>query len=209
MVGLNRLVSVMLKVFIMIGCVVSGVVIAESSDNDVNLEYEKEYIIGVDDTIRVSVWRNEDLSISVPVRPDGKITTPLVGDVMAAGKTPMVLAEDIKSLLGVYIRDPQVTVVLTGLSSHEYISRVRVTGAVRSPTTIPFRRGMTVLDLILVAGGVNQFASANKTKLYRQQNDGTNKVLKVKLNDILKKGKLGTNYKIVPGDILTVPERLF
>jgi len=170
---------------------------------------ENEYIIGVADSVQISVWRNQDLSIIVPVRPDGKISTPLVGDVMAAGKTPMALADDIKKRLGVYIRDPQVTVVMTGLNSHEFISRVRVTGAVGSPTTIPHRKGMTVLDLILVAGGPSIYASGNKTKLYRQNKEGSTETLKIKLDDILKKGKLDTNYTILPGDILTVPERLF
>jgi len=143
------------------------------------------------------------------VRPDGKISTPLVGDVIAQGKTPMQLAEDIKEKLSVYIRDPQVTIVMTGLNSSEYVSRVRVTGAVGSPITIPHRKGMTVLDLILVSGGPSIYASANKTKLYRPIKGGSIKTLKVRLDDILKKGKLETNYAILPGDILTVPERLF
>ena len=182
--------------------------LAVASSEPVSTE-EKDYVIGVDDSVQVSVWRNQDLSITVDVRPDGKISTPLVGDVIAAGKTPMSLAEDIKKQLSVYIRDPQVTVVMTGLNSHEYVSRVRVTGAVGSPTSIPYRKGMTVLDLILVVGGPSIYASANKTKLYRQGSDGSTKALKVKLDDILKKGKLDTNYSIQSGDILTVPERLF
>lgn len=204
---LSSFARIILSFTVLFGLLSGHVVAAESSEQPPR--DNGDYIIGVDDSVQVNVWRNPDLSITVPVRPDGKISTPLVGDVMAAGKTPMVLAEDIRKRLGTYIRDPQVTVVLTGLSSHEFISRVRVTGAVGAPTTIPHRKGMTVLDLILVAGGPSVFASANKTKLYRQEKDGSTKTLKVKLDDILKKGKLGTNYAIRPGDILTVPERLF
>ena len=186
----------------------SGVVLAAPPSKS-SADGEYVYIIGVDDSVQVSVWRNPDLSIVVPVRPDGKISTPLVGDVIAQGKTPMQLAEDIRGKLSVYIRDPQVTIVMTGLNSSEYVSRVRVTGAVGSPITIPHRKGMTVLDLILVSGGPSIYASANKTKLYRPIKGGSIKTLKVRLDDILKKGKLETNYAILPGDILTVPERLF
>ena len=168
----------------------------------------KSYLIGVDDQVKVDVWRNPELSISVPVRPDGMISVPLVGDVMAGGKTPMAVAAEISKKLSNYIRDPNVTVILTDLRSHEYLSRVRVTGAVGSPKSLPFRPGMTVLDAVLEAGGPNQFASAERSRLYRQA-DGEQTVMKVELDAILKKGNLDTNYTLEPGDIIIVPERLF
>lgn len=166
------------------------------------------YKIGVGDNVRVHVWRNADLSTSVPVRPDGYISMPLLGDIKASGLKPTELAEVIKTKLSAYLRDPRVSVIMEGLSSNEYINRVRVTGAVNRPTSVPFREGMTVLDLVLDTGGVSQFASANKTKIFRKSG-GKSQVLKVRLKDILEKADLKTNYEILPGDVITVPERLF
>lgn len=171
--------------------------------------YQGDYLIGVDDVIQVNVWRNPDLSISVPVRPDGKISTPLVKDITAAGKTPRELADSVTQVLAKYIRDPQVSIIVTGLNSHEYVSRVRVTGAVNAPASVPHRMGMTVLDIILSAGGASEFASANRTILYRKMPNGSTKSIRIKLDDILKKGKLDTNILLHPGDVLTVPEGIF
>jgi len=168
----------------------------------------KEYHIGVDDVLQVSVWKNENLSVKVPVRPDGKISIPLAGEVMAGGLTPPQVAASIKHKLSAFIRDPQVTVILTELHSHEYLSRVRVTGAVRTPISVSYRQGMTVLDLVLAAGGVTEFASPNGTRLYRKIK-GKVESFRVRLGDILRKGKLSTNLAIEPGDVITVPERLF
>lgn len=167
-----------------------------------------KYLIGVDDEVKVSVWKNENMSVTVPVRPDGMISIPLAGDVLAGGLTPNQVAASIRAKLKNYIRDPQVTVILTKLRSHDYLTRVRVTGAVRNPISVPFRQGMTVLDLVLAAGGVTEFASPNGTRLYRKV-DGKNHVFKIRLGDILNKGKLQTNIDIIPGDVVTVPERLF
>jgi len=166
------------------------------------------YRIGVDDLIKVSVWRNPELDATVPVRPDGKISLPLVGDVVAGGRTPDEVAADVKTRLGDYVRDPQVAVILTELRSHEYLSRVRVTGAVRQPVSITYRQGMTVLDAVLAAGGLTEFASADRSELYRKDGGGTRQ-LDVRLGKIMKKGDLETNYAVQPGDIITVPERAF
>ena len=166
------------------------------------------YRIGVDDLIKVSVWRNPELDATVPVRPDGKISLPLVGDVVAGGRTPDEVAADVKMRLGDYVRDPQVAVILTELRSHEYLSRVRVTGAVRQPVSITYRQGMTVLDAVLAAGGLTEFASADRSELYRKDGGGTRQ-LDVRLGKIMKKGDLETNYAVQPGDIITVPERAF
>ena len=170
--------------------------------------FEGNYRIGVDDRVQIVVWRNPELSVTAPVRPDGKISVPIIGDVEAGGRTPSEVAEIIRKRLSEYIRDPNVAVILTELRSHEFLSRVRVTGAVRTPRSITHRQGMTVLDAVLEAGGVNDFASPNRTKLYRKVKDKT-AVFEVDLGDILKKGRLETNYPLKPGDVVTVPERLF
>lgn len=164
------------------------------------------YQIGVDDIVQVSVWRNPELGITVPVRPDGMITVPLAGDVLAGGRTPPEVAADIQGKLEAYVRDPQVAVILTELRSHEYLSRVRVTGAVRQPVSIPYRQGMTVLDAVLAAGGVNEFAASDRTDLYRKSGTGT-RSYEVHLERILNRGDLSTNFTVAPGDVITVPER--
>ena len=156
--------------------------------------------------VQVSVWRNPDLGITVPVRPDGMITVPLAGDVLAGGRTPQEVAADIQNKLATYVREPQVSVILTELRSHEYLSRVRVTGAVRQPISIPYRQGMTVLDAVLAAGGVNEFAASDRTDLYRKSGAGTLSY-QVRLERILNRGDLSTNFKVAPGDVITVPER--
>lgn len=168
----------------------------------------KHYILGPSDVLQVSVWRNKDLSVTVPVRPDGKISVPLVGDIQAGGLTPETLAQNIQSQLNTYIRDPKVSVIVQQMSSHEYMERVRVTGAVKNPMTVPYRQGMTVLDVVLQAGGLNDFAAPDNTVLYRKM---ANKVvaIPVHLDEILKNGNIATNYKLHPGDILTIPERNF
>lgn len=166
------------------------------------------YRIGVDDSVRVAVWQNPDLNVTVPVRPDGKISVPLVGDVEAGGKTPEEVSAEIKLKLENYVRNPQVTVIVDELRSHEYLSRVRVTGAVRTPISVPYRQGMTVLDAVLAAGGTNEFAAADRTQLYRKE-DAATRAYSVRLDRILQKGELGTNFEVQPGDVITVPERAF
>jgi polysaccharide biosynthesis/export protein len=166
------------------------------------------YRIGVDDQVQVAVWRNPELGITVPVRPDGMISVPLIGDVLAGGRTPPEVAKDIQEKLAAYVRDPQVAVILTQLRSHEYLSRVRVTGAVRQPVSVPFRPGMTVLDAVLAAGGLTEFAAPDRSELHRKSGEGA-RTYAVKLDRILNRGDLATNYPVAPGDVITVPERTF
>ncbi|MEO7014029.1 MAG: XrtA/PEP-CTERM system exopolysaccharide export protein [Dokdonella sp.] len=166
------------------------------------------YRIGVDDVIRVAVWQNPDLDVTVPVRPDGRISVPLVGDVEAGGRTPEEVSVEIKTALEKFVRNPQVTVIIDQLRSHEYLSRVRVTGAVRTPISVPYRQGMTILDAVLAAGGTNEFAAAGRTELYRKDGE-TTRAFPVRLDRILEKGDLESNYKVQPGDVITVPERAF
>lgn len=196
---------------LMAGC--SSNVLIEESDIAVlknNLSYAsiQTYFIGVDDMVQINVWKNPDLSVTVPVRPDGKISVPLVGDVLAGGKEPMQVAKEVRLALSKYIREPQVAVILTQLNSHEYISRVRITGAVNTPSSIPYRQGITVLDAVLQAGGTNDFAASNGASLYRKEKNKTVQY-DIYLGDILNSGRLATNYTLLPGDIVSIPERLF
>lgn len=172
--------------------------------------FTDEYRIGVDDVLQVTVWRNPELGATVPVRPDGRISVPLLGDVVAGGRTPEEVAREIEERLGRYVRDTKVAVILTELRSHEYLSRVRVTGAVQQPVSVPYRQGMTVLDAVLAAGGTTEFAAADRTRLYRRgkSGDGT-QTLDIKLGRILRSGELATNVAVMPGDVITVPERAF
>lgn len=167
-----------------------------------------EYRIGVDDVVSVSVWQNPELSVTVPVRPDGRISMPLLGDVQAGGLTPQQVAANIKRALSQYIREPHVVVILQELNSHEFLSRVRVTGAVNNPLSLAFRPGMSVLDAVLEAGGLSDFASANRAVLYRKVDEETRRY-NVNLEDILHKGDLSTNYALEPGDVIAIPERMF
>jgi polysaccharide export outer membrane protein len=182
----------------------------DMSEMPVNVqEYSsEEYKIGVGDQIRIEVWGNDKLSLDVPVRPDGKVSMSLIGDVLAAGNTTDSLSESITSKLLEYIKNPQVSVIVTNPSSSDFQQRIRVTGAVNSPQSVPYRKGMTVLDLVLLAGGPNEFAVPNDSKLYRKS-EGQVKVYPIYLDDILKAGKLESNYMLVPSDIVTIPERSF
>lgn len=166
------------------------------------------YQIGVDDVVRVSVWRNPELDVTVPVRPDGKISVPLVGEVQAGGRSPDQVAAAISEALSTFVREPQVAVILTELNSHEYLSRVRVTGAVREPVSLPYRQGMTVLDAVLAAGGATEFAAPERSMLYRKAGDDIGSY-DVSLGSILTRGDLSTNYSLQPGDVITIPERTF
>lgn len=205
-----RIVIYLLMSAIMIGC--SPNVIKDKSSEEAENPFIyatiDSYRIGVDDVLSVNVWKNPDLSVTVPVRPDGKISIPLIGDLIAGGKEPMVVADEIKKKLAKFIREPQVAVMLTNLQSHQFISRIRITGAVNRPISLPFRQGMTVLDAILEAGSLNEFASPNNATLFRKEENKTESY-DVYLGDILNSGKLETNYELLPGDIITIPERIF
>lgn len=169
-----------------------------------------EYRIGVDDRIKISVWRNPELSVEVPVRPDGYVSAPLIGDVEAGGMTAEEVARNIEVKLEQYIRQPQVSVILTSLVSHQFLTRVRVTGAINKPVSLPYRQGMTVLDIVLEAGGLSDFAVASRARLYRKDpQTGEPTTMKIRLDKIIYKGDLSTNVELKAGDVLTIPERRF
>lgn len=166
------------------------------------------YKMAVGDNVQVNVWKNPEVSTAAPIRPDGKISLPLAGDVMAAGKTPEQLSREIENRLAVYLKNPTVTVILTGLQGHAFLSRIRITGAVTQNISIDYHQGMTVLDAVLEAGSITPFADANDTKLYRRTTKG-DMTYDVRLKDIMQKGDMSTNILLLPGDVITVPERLF
>jgi polysaccharide export outer membrane protein len=167
---------------------------------------DNNYIIGPGDVLQVFVWRNAELTTSVPVRPDGKITTPLVEDMVAVGKTPTQLQHDIEKVLGEYIRSPQVNVIVTQPLST--FSQVKVIGQVARPQSLPYREGMTVLDVVLASGGLGQFAAGNRAKLVRTEN-GKTREIRVKLSNLVNDGDLAQNVPLKPGDVLVVPESRF
>jgi len=213
--NVSRSIGIAAVALIMVGCAVLDDLdptavraVPSASTTQLLAPAVEDYRIGLDDRVQVAVWRNPDLSVTTTVRPDGKISVPIIGDVAAGGHTPSEVAEDIKRQLSKYIREPNVAVIVSELRSHEFLTRVRVTGAVRTQRSMPHRQGMTVLDAVLEAGGVNDFAAPNRTKLYRKTKDKT-EVFDVELGDILNQGKLETNFPLRPGDVITVPERLF
>ncbi len=165
-----------------------------------------DYIIGPGDTLQVFVWRNPELSVSVPVRPDGKISTPLVEDMVAVGKTAPQLARDMESVLSEYVRTPKVNIIVTTAASA--FSLVKVVGQVARPQALPYREGMTVLDAVLEVGGLGQFASGNRSKVIRMV-DGKETVIHVKLADLVNSGAIKENILLKPGDVLVVPQSIF
>ena len=169
-------------------------------------EEAARYIIGPGDTLQVFVWRNPELSTTVPVRPDGKISIPLVEDMVAVGKTPSNLARDIEKVLGEYVRSPQVNIIVTQPLSA--FSQVRVVGQVLRPQSVAYREGMTVLDLILQVGGLGQYASGNRAKIVREEN-GKQTEIHVRLADLVNKGDMKQNVSMKPGDVLVVPQSMF
>ena len=167
-----------------------------------------QYRLGAGDVVAVSVWKNPDLSVTVPVRPDGFISVPLVGDVRAGGRTPAEIAEDAENQLTRFIRTPRVSIIVEELNSAEFQNRVRVVGGVAEPKSVAHRDGMTVIDLVLEAGGLTDFAAPDNARLIRNV-DGQTRTFPVYLDAIFTGGVVDTNYRLVPGDVVTVPERRF
>lgn len=165
-----------------------------------------QYLIGPGDTLQIFVWRNPELSTTVPVRPDGQISTPLVENMVAVGKTPSQLARNMETVLAEYVRSPKVNVIVTEPVST--FSQVKVVGQVAKPQALPYREGMTVLDVVLAVGGLGPYASGNRAKLVREEN-GKQKEIRVKLADLLNRGDMEQNMAVKPGDVLVVPESMF
>ena len=165
------------------------------------------YLIGPGDSLSVFVWGNPDLSASVPVRPDGKITTPLVEDVEASGKTPTQLARDMEQRLSRYVKNPVVTVTVSSFIGR-YSEQVRVIGEAAKPQALNYRENMTVLDVLIEVGGLTEYAAGNRAKIVRVVN-GEQKKIRARLYDLIKKGDISANITMKPGDILIIPESWF
>jgi len=166
----------------------------------------RDYRIGPGDVLQVFVWRNPELTVTVPVRPDGKISTPLVADMVAVGKTPSQLGKDVEGVLGEYVRSPQVSIIVTTPVST--FSQVKVVGQVQRPQSVAYREGMTVMDVVLQVGGLTEFAAGNRAKIMRGE-PGKQTEIRVKLADLLKKGEVKNNMPVQPGDVIIVPESRF
>ena len=164
------------------------------------------YHIGPSDVVNVIVWRNPELSMTIPVRPDGHITTPLIDDLDALGKTPTELERDMEKALAKYIRDPVVTVVVTSFTGPAS-EQIRVIGEAAKPQTLPYRKDMTVLDVMIAAGGLTDFADGNGARIFRVADGG--KLYSVRLRDLVKRGDITANVTMKPGDILIIPQSWF
>jgi polysaccharide biosynthesis/export protein len=166
-----------------------------------------DYLIGPGDNLQVFVWRNPELTATVPVRPDGRISVPLVEDMPAVGKTPTALARDLEGVLKQYVQEPIVNVIVTGFVG-PFAQQVRVVGEAAKPQAIPYRANMSVLDVMIDVGGLTKFASGNRAIIVRKV-DGKDSEQRVRLDDLLKDGDVGANVKMLPGDILIVPQSYF
>lgn len=166
-----------------------------------------DYIIGAGDSVNIFVWRNPELSSTVTVRPDGKITTPLVEDVPASGKTPTQLARDMEKELSVYVKNPVVTVMVGGFIG-PYTEQIRVVGQASNPMALPYRDQMTLLDLMIAVGGLTEFAAGNKAIVVRVI-DGEWQQFGVRIDDLINGADISANTYVLPGDILIIPESWF
>ena len=164
------------------------------------------YVIGPLDSVNVIVWRNPELSMSVPVRPDGRITMPLVEDLQALGRSPSDLARDVEKALSKYIRDPVVSVIVTGFTG-PYSEQVRIIGEAAKPQSLSYRQNMTVLDVMILAGGLTDFAAGNRAVLVRGAEGG--KSYGLRLNDLIKRGDISANVDVKPGDVVIIPQSWF
>jgi polysaccharide export outer membrane protein len=167
----------------------------------------QEYLIGPGDTVNITVWRNPEVSMTVPVRPDGKITTPLVEDLPASGKTATQLARDIEKALSKFIQQPVVTVIVTSFVG-PYSQQIRVIGQAAKPQALPYRENMSLLDVLIAVGGVTEFAAGNRANIIRVA-DGKQQKIPVRLNDLIKDGDISANMPMRPGDVLVIPESFF
>lgn len=176
-----------------------------SKKPDVSVESASaQYLIGPGDTLNVFVWRNPELSVTVPVRPDGRISTPLVEDMQAVGKTPSQLARDMEAALSNFVKTPQVNIIVTQFVG-TFAEQIRVVGQATQPKALAYRRHMTVLDVMIEVGGLTKGAAGNRAKILRRSN-GQQQEIRVRLDDLLNQGKTAENVEMLPGDVLFIPE---
>lgn len=174
---------------------------------DAQVAANPDYLIGPGDSINIIVWRNPEVSMSVPVRPDGKITTPLVEDLPASGKTSTELARDIEKALAKFIQQPVVTVVVSSFIG-TYGEQIRVIGQATRPQALPYRRDMSLMDVMIAVGGTTEFAAGNRASLIRTV-DGKQQKFNVRIDDLVRDGDISANVPVRPGDVLVIPESYF
>ncbi|WP_294334365.1 XrtA/PEP-CTERM system exopolysaccharide export protein [uncultured Sphingomonas sp.] len=168
-----------------------------------------EYVIGPLDQLSIFVWRNPELTTKVQVRPDGRITTPLINDMPAVGKTPAMLADDLKLAFSEFIKDPIVSVIVENFSG-TFAQQVRVVGATEKPASLPYRANMSILDAMIAVGGLNEFAAGNRARLVRYDpQTGKQQEYKLRLSDLLKGGDTSANVRLEPGDVIIIPQSMF
>jgi len=187
--------------------VAGGCATAKPPLGEVGELVDYEYVIGPGDSINIFVWNNPEVSTSVPVRPDGRVSAPLVEEVFASGKTPTQLARDIEESLSVYIKDPLVTVMVGGFQGR-FDQQIRILGEATNPSAIVYRQDMTLLDAIIAVGGLTAFASGNKAVIVRYI-DGEPVTGGVRIDDLIQDGDISANVNMRPGDILIIPEAWF
>lgn len=178
-----------------------------SQEATIEITQKQKYLIGPGDQLKVFVWGDQELSTDVAVRPDGLISTPLVEDIQASGKTPTELARNLESELSKYVKNPKVTISVSHFVG-QYTEQVRVVGQAAQPQAIPFRKGMTLLDVIIAVGGLTEFADGNKASIVRKVN-GVSQQYRVKLDDLIRDGDISANVEMLPGDVLIIPETWF
>jgi polysaccharide export outer membrane protein len=199
---LLRVIGVVLP---LLGVLLGGVALAQPAPPAaVAVDRGLDYLVGPGDSLQIFVWDHNDLTSVVQVRPDGKISTPLVEDLQAAGKSPTLLARDIEKVLGEYVRAPVVTVIVQGFNGAPE-QQVRVVGQAAAPKALQYRQGMTVLDVVIEVGGLSEFAAGNRARIVRNV-DGKRTEIRVRLDDLLNKGRIDENKPMMPGDLLVIPE---
>lgn len=167
-----------------------------------------EYVIAPGDSLQVFVWRSAELSVTVPVRPDGRFSMPLLQDVQAAGKTPSQVADEVKRGLTDFVQDPQVTVIVQTVQAASGTGKVSVIGEAAQPRSVAFRAGLTLMDVMIEVGGLTQFANGNDARLVRVIN-GRPKEFRLRVADLMKSGDMTANIELAPGDVIRIPERWF
>ena len=186
------------------GCASSSEMKVEAEECPVPSGHSSGYLIGPGDMLEIVVWRNEELSTTVPVRPDGKISTPLVDDMQASGKTPSQLGADMEVVLGEYLRTPEVSVMVKGQGA---ANQIRVIGEANSPRSLSYRDGIKILDVLVAVGGLSEYAAGNRANLVRQTPDGQAEC-RIRLKDLVR-GDMADNINVYPGDVLVIPETRF
>ncbi|RVT53438.1 XrtA/PEP-CTERM system exopolysaccharide export protein [Rubrivivax albus] len=201
---LCRLLAGVATIGILAGCAGTAPAFPPAPASAASSDYS--YVVGAGDNLNIVVWRNPELSMAVPVRPDGKISAPLVDEMVVQGKTSVQIAREVEAVLGKYVRDPIVTVMVTGFVG-PYSEQIRVVGEAARPQFLPYKQQMTLLDVMIAVGGLTDFADGNGASILRTADNG--KQYSVRLKDLIKRGDVSANVEMRPGDILIIPQSFF